>query len=137
MKIGILGTGFGMHHAYIYKNIDIVESITVFGRNKEKLGKIHKDMKVVVTDNAKDIFANESIDLIDICLPSSIHREYVIEALKIGKLEALHVKKDYCEQSIKHVIECCTKDIPTISSLDDAIKSLEIALQVKNLVLQN
>ena len=44
MRIGILGTGFGMTHANIYKEIDIIESITIFGRNMEKLDKIRKDM---------------------------------------------------------------------------------------------
>lgn len=310
MKVGILGTGFGKHHANIYKKIDIIESITIFGRNKEKLDKIHKDMEVDVTDNANDIFTDKNIDLIDICLPSSVHREYVIEALKngknvfcetpiclsledayamkkaeeqydkrvfvnlfirheypyeyiyntlkdntLGKLKALHVKretsplwgdlslnnivtnlmihefdfitwllgvpnkissfgingkkgqshvnallvygdtivevqgssmmplshpftvayeavfengaieytengysdrfensltlflnnnkedikiieKNYCEQSIKHVIECCKKDIPTISSLDDAIKSLKVVLEIKDSILK-
>ncbi len=309
MKIGVLGTGFGMHHANIYKKIDIIESIMIFGRNKEKLEKIRRDMGVDVTDNADDILANKNIDLIDICLPSSIHREYVIEALKngknvfcetpiclsledayamkkaeeqygkrvfvnlfirheypyeyiyntlkdnsLGKLKTINVKretpplwgdlslnnivtnlmihefdfitwllgmpdkisslgingktgqshvsalllyedtivevqgssmmplshpftvayeavfengtieytensypdrcensltlftandkkdlkilgKDYCEQSIKHVIECCTKDIPTILSLDDAIKSFKVALKIKDSIL--
>ena len=44
MKVGILGTGFGKHHTNIYKKIDAIESITIFGRNKEKLDTIHKDI---------------------------------------------------------------------------------------------
>jgi hypothetical protein len=44
--------------------------------------------------------------------------------------------QNYCAQSVRHVIECCTKDIPTISSLNDAIESLKIALQVKDSILK-
>lgn len=46
------------------------------------------------------------------------------------------LEKYYCEQSIKHVIDCCTKDIPTILSLDDVIKSLKVALQIKDSILK-
>ncbi len=45
-------------------------------------------------------------------------------------------EKIYCGQSIKHVIECCTKGTPTILSLDDAIMSLNVALQIKDTVLK-
>ncbi len=311
MKVGILGTGFGKHHVNIYKKVAAIDAITIFGRNKETLDKLHKDLEVEVTDNASAILEDKSIDLIDICLPSSVHKAYVIEALKngknvfcetpicltledayamkraeeeygkrvfvnlfirheypyeyvyntlkqntLGKLKALHVKRktppfwgdlslnnivtnlmihefdfitwllgspnkissygingklgqshvnalldyedtivdvqgssmmplshpftvgyeavfengtieyiengysdrcensltlfsnnkteaikivesNHCEQSIKHVIECCTRDIPTTLSLEDAIKSLKVALEIKASILKS
>lgn len=85
MNIGILGTGFGSHHATIYNKMDNVNSITIFGRKEDKLNKIKKDLQINVTNNIDDILTNKDIDLIDVCLPSSLHRKYVIEALKNGK----------------------------------------------------
>lgn len=85
MKIGILGTGFGAYHAKIYKNIEGVDAITVFGRDKDKLCKLKEELGVEITTSAEDIICNNSIDLVDICLPSALHKAYSIEALKNGK----------------------------------------------------
>lgn len=85
MNIGILGTGFGTYHAGIYRKLENVDSITIFGRNKRKLDEIREDMSIKVTDNIDDIINDNNIDLVDVCLPSSIHREYVIKALKNEK----------------------------------------------------
>lgn len=85
MKVGILGTGFGAYHASIYKELNNVEVVRVFGRNKEKLNKIKADLGFETTTSIDDIILDEDIDIVDVCLPSSLHREYVIKALKSGK----------------------------------------------------
>lgn len=98
MKIGILGTGFGAYHASIYNNLENVDSIIIFGRNKDKLNKIKENIKVEITDSIEAIINDKDIDLIDICLPSSLHKEYTIEALKKGK----HV---FCETPVSLTLE--------------------------------
>lgn len=85
MNIGILGTGFGYDHAKFYKKMTNVDSLTIFGRNEEKLKEIEKDLNINVTNNIENIITNKNIDLIDICLPSALHKEYAIEAMKNGK----------------------------------------------------
>ncbi|MGG3571842.1 hypothetical protein ABES80_04965 [Bacillus gobiensis] len=45
MKVGILGTGFGSYHADIYRKIDNVDSVIIFGRNEEKLKKLEQDLQ--------------------------------------------------------------------------------------------
>lgn len=85
MNIGILGTGFGAYHAKIYSKMTNVDSLTIFGRNEEKLREIEKDLNISITNNIENIITNKDIDLIDVCLPSSLHKEYAIEAMKNGK----------------------------------------------------
>lgn len=85
MKVGILGTGFGAFHASIYKKHGFVESIKIFGRNEEKLSKLKSDLGIEVTNSIDDILNDPKIDLVDVCLPSNLHREYVIKALEKGK----------------------------------------------------
>lgn len=85
MNIGILGTGFGAYHATIYDKMSKVNSISIFGRNEEMLKKLEQELKLSVTNNIDDIINNKDIDLIDVCLPSSLHKEYAIEAMKNGK----------------------------------------------------
>ncbi|MDT8717408.1 Gfo/Idh/MocA family oxidoreductase [Clostridium sp. 19966] len=93
MKIGILGTGFGAYHTKIYNNIPEVESITVYGRDIKKLHKLKEDLNVKITTNIEEIFMDESITLIDVCLPSAIHSQYALKALEYGK----HV---FCETPV-------------------------------------
>ncbi|MFZ5354067.1 MAG: Gfo/Idh/MocA family protein [Bacillota bacterium] len=98
MKIGILGAGFGAYHASIYSKLDTVSGIKVFGRNKEKLDKLKDELKIDITDSINDILNDKDIDLVDVCLPTSLHKEHVIEALKRGK----HV---FCETPVALSIE--------------------------------
>ncbi len=85
MKVGILGTGFGAYHAALYSKISHVQGIKIFGRNKEKLKQIQKDLNIETTDNIEEIIMDQSIDLIDICLPGPLHKEYAIQVMKNGK----------------------------------------------------
>ncbi|MCM2674462.1 Gfo/Idh/MocA family protein [Alkalicoccobacillus plakortidis] len=98
MNIGILGTGFGYHHAVIYKQVAGIDSITLFGRDRDKLKKIGEELDIQTTDDIHEVLTNPNIDLIDVCLPSSLHRQYVVEALKNGK----HV---FCETPVALTLE--------------------------------
>ena len=98
MKIGILGTGFGAYHAKIYSKLKNIDSIIIWGRDEVKLRNIKNDINIKTTTNINDILDDPDISLIDICLPSSLHREYTIETLKNGK----HV---FCETPVALTLE--------------------------------
>lgn len=85
MKIGILGTGFGAYHVEVYKNISDSNTIKIYGRNTEKLASLGEKLRIETTNDIESIITDKNIDLVDVCLPSSIHKKYVIEALKNGK----------------------------------------------------
>lgn len=90
MKVAVLGTGFGAYHVELLKKIESVDAICVFGRNPQKLAVLHEKFGVTVTTDIETIWGDADIDLVDICLPGALHRQYMIEALERGK----HV---YCE----------------------------------------
>ncbi len=117
MKIGILGTGFGAYHASIYNKLAGVEIVKIFGRNKEKLNKLGKDLNINVTNNIEEIICDPGIDVVDVCLPSSLHKKYVIEAFKNGK-------NVFCET-------------PITLSLEDAVAIKEAELKYKKRVFVN
>jgi predicted dehydrogenase len=98
MKIGILGTGFGAYHAQIYGKLKNIDSIIIWGRDEVKLRNIKNDINIETTTDINDILDDPDISLIDICLPSSLHKEYTIEALKNGK----HV---FCETPVALTLE--------------------------------
>lgn len=98
MKIGILGTGFGAYHAQIYSKLKNIDSIIIWGRDEVKLRNIKNDINIETTTDIHDILDDPDISLIDICLPSSLHKDYTIEALKNGK----HV---FCETPVALTLE--------------------------------
>ena len=85
MKIAILGTGFGKEHAGFFCKEKLVDEIIVWGRNAEKLKEIEKELGVKTTTNLDDILCDQSIELVDVCLPTKVHAEYAIKALCAGK----------------------------------------------------
>lgn len=93
MKVGILGTGFGAFHAALYSKMNEVDGIFIFGRNRQKLDKLKHGLSVNVTENANELLDNNEIELIDICLPNALHKEYAVKALQRGK----HV---FCETPV-------------------------------------
>lgn len=85
MKIAVLGTGFGAYHVEMYKKTGLVEEIIVWGRNEDKLAELQTKFGVDTTLNLEDIWKDQSISMVDICLPNILHREMAEKALKAGK----------------------------------------------------
>lgn len=117
MKVGILGTGIGCYHIELYKLFNKVTEIIIFGKNEEKLKAIREKYGVQTTTNMIDIFQDDTIDLIDICLPTVLHKDYIIKALS-------HKKHVFCET-------------PLTSSLEDIIAIKEAQSKYQKNVFVN
>jgi len=100
VRIGIVGIGFmGVIH---YKAIDKVKGAKVTAistRDPKKLrgdwravqgnfggGGGQQDLRgVAAYERIEDLFADDKVDLVDICLPTTMHFEWTMAALKAGK----------------------------------------------------
>jgi predicted dehydrogenase len=85
MKIGLLGTGFGVAHAGIYHRHPAVDEVVVFGRTQAKLEKIAAEFGFATSSELDAIYDDPSIDLVDVCLPTRLHAEHVVRGLGAGK----------------------------------------------------
>jgi len=85
MKIGLLGTGFGLAHARIYHTHPEVSEVVVFGRTPAKLRAFAEEFGYATTTDPASIYDDPAIDLVDVCLPTALHAEHVIRALAAGK----------------------------------------------------
>jgi predicted dehydrogenase len=85
MKVGLLGTGFGIAHGAIYANRPDVEHVVVFGRTPAKLDRFAEQFGFATTVDIDDIYGDRAIDLVDVCLPTPVHADYVVRALQAGK----------------------------------------------------
>lgn len=117
MNIGILGTGFGAYHAQILKKINQVNKVIIWGRNRAKLEELQAKLDVEITTQAEDILQHPDIDVIHICLPSHLHKDYIISSLAHGK----HV---FCET-------------PVCLSMEDVNAIAQAQLQYDKKVLVN
>jgi UDP-N-acetylglucosamine 3-dehydrogenase len=98
IKVGILGTGFGRQHAELYKKTTGFEVVLIYGRDENKLREINRSLNIETTTDIYEIINNEEIDLVDICLPTSLHAKWAIEALK-------HHKHVFCETPLSYQID--------------------------------
>ena len=105
MKVGLLGTGFGIAHARIYHAHPQVSEVVVFGRTPAKLGAFADEFGYATTTDLAAIYDDPAVDLVDVCLPTPVHAEHVLRALEAGK----HV---LCE-------------LPMAATMDDARRILD------------
>jgi predicted dehydrogenase len=85
MKVGLLGTGFGIAHARIYHTHPQVSDVVVFGRTPAKLQAFAEEFGYATTTDAASVYDDPAIDLVDVCLPTPLHAEHVTRALDAGK----------------------------------------------------
>jgi len=100
LRVGIIGGGFiGDMHAQCYKALPKrCEIKGIADVNTKNAKKFQKKFKVKIYPDAFSLIGDKGIDIIDICLPTYLHKEYVIKAAKAGK----HV---LCEKPIALTIK--------------------------------
>ena len=76
MKVGLLGTGFGIAHAHIYHAHPEVSEVVVFGRTPAKLQAFAEQFGYATTTEVASIYDDPAIDLVDVCLPTPLHAEH-------------------------------------------------------------
>jgi predicted dehydrogenase len=84
LRIGILGAGaMGAAHAAAYASMADVEVVGIFARGQDRARSVASICKAKPFASADAL--TEEVDAIDVCLPTALHREFVIAALDRGK----------------------------------------------------
>lgn len=85
MKIGVLGTGFGIVHLQIFAKHPLVDEVVFFSRTQQKIDEISAQMGLRGTTNMDDILCDPTVDVVTIALPHRLHAEVAICAMEQGK----------------------------------------------------
>ena len=86
MRVGILGSGFmGATHARAYAKIKDVEVVAVSSQRLDNARKLADQVGGRATTDDMAIVNDPSIDVISNTLPTHLHAEYTVAALKAGK----------------------------------------------------
>ena len=79
--------------------------MAVFGRAPEKLAKITDQFGFATTTDL-DAVITDSVDLVDICLPTRLHAEVAVRAMQAGK-DVLMSEPTPLDAPIRPVTEDC------------------------------
>ncbi len=86
MKIGILGAGFmGSTHARAFAKMPDVQVAVVSSRSLDKASRLAQEVGARATANDWEIVEDPSLDAVSITLPTHLHPQFAIAALKAGK----------------------------------------------------
>lgn len=69
MKIGVLGTGFGMVHLQTFQNHPLVDEAVFFSRTQGKVDEVSAKLGLRGTKNIDDILCDPGVDMVTIALP--------------------------------------------------------------------
>ncbi len=84
VKVGIIGAGFmGKMHSQVYKVLPDAELIAISDINKENAKEILPEGKIYT--DYKELLKDKEIDIVDICLPTFMHKDAVIDSARAGK----------------------------------------------------
>ena len=83
LKVGLIGCGWmGSMHAEAWMRMkDTATLAAIADRNTERAGELAALCDARVYADAKEMLANESLDVVDICTPTSLHAPFLLMAM--------------------------------------------------------
>jgi len=85
-RIAVLGAGFmGGTHARAYHERDDVEIAAIYARSGNRAEDLAAELGSTFTDDLDRVLRDDSIEAVDICLPTPAHRRTAEAALAAGK----------------------------------------------------
>lgn len=95
LKIGLIGCGFmGGMHAACYDAISDAQIVAVADVRRKKAEEIVKGRDIKIYSTGMELIENADVDVIDICLPTYLHTEHAVAAMK--KVKNVFIEKPVC-----------------------------------------
>ena len=86
LRVGLLGCGFmGKTHAEAWRKVAAAKIVAVAGIPLSAARELAATCGADATDSLPAVVARADVDAIDICLPTPLHEEFAVAALKAGK----------------------------------------------------
>ncbi len=98
LRVAVIGSGtMGMVHSNAYEQMPDVHLAGIVDRSQVRGETLARERGTNAYRSLDDLFANEQVDVVDICLPTDLHRVYADKAFAAGK----HV---ICEKPIARTL---------------------------------
>ena len=86
MRVAIVGAGWaGGRHADMFASMKGVEIAAVVARSTTRAKTVAAKVHSEATTDLGSVLRDDSIDAVDVCVPSGVHREIAVPALEAGK----------------------------------------------------
>lgn len=86
VRLAIIGAGFmGSMHAEVYSQLPNVKIAAIIDERGEKAKSLAEKVGAIPYLTADTVLKKEDITIVDICLPTFLHKEFVIKAAEAGK----------------------------------------------------
>ncbi len=100
-KVAVVGGGFmGKTHMTAYQAIKQAELVALVDATPKVRREVKQQFKIAAHASIESVLEDPSIDIVDICLPTNLHKQYTVQALKAGK----HV---LCEKPMALTVRDC------------------------------
>ncbi|MGI6595121.1 MAG: Gfo/Idh/MocA family oxidoreductase [Elusimicrobia bacterium] len=111
LKVGIIGAGFmGSMHTAVYSHLPDVNIVGIADIRGEKVKALTKKFKTIPYFDAQQLLDKEDISMIDVCLPTYMHKEFVIKAAERGKDVICEKPIALTVEDANEMIEACEKN---------------------------
>lgn len=116
VKVALIGAGFiAQTHASAYKKIKNAEIVAVADKIEETGMKFAQDYNVKYYKDSDEIFKDNNIDMVDICVPTFLHEAMVLKA-------AAAKKNIFCEKPLALSLEQADNMIKAVK--DNGVKAM-------------
>ena len=118
-KIAIVGMGFmGAMHAQCYHQITKAKLVAFVDLDAKRAQKVANeiDLNLPIYTTLKELFKNEEVDIVDLCLPTDLHEKFALEAIAAGK-------NLFCEKPFALTTQVAQK-------VRDAAKKKKVKMQI-------
>lgn len=110
LKVGIVGAGtMGRIHAEAYALMKDAQLIGIAESRSEAAQTIAEKLGISAYSSMEDMIAAESPDIIDICLPTYLHKSFVLKAAQLGKHVICEKPMATTLEDARAMIEACRK----------------------------
>ncbi|WP_042146703.1 Gfo/Idh/MocA family protein [Paucisalibacillus sp. EB02] len=103
-RVGLVGLGFiGKAHLEAYHKLLNAEVVAICTRNVDR----HKDILSTYTfiSDYEELLIRDDIDLVDICLPTYLHEEYIIKAARAKKNIICEKPLSLSVESVRRILD--------------------------------
>lgn len=108
-RIAVLGAGFmGGTHARAYAKLSHVEIAAIHARSADRAQPLADELGTTFAESLDPILADDSIEAVDICLPTPEHRPALEAALAAGKHVLLEKPLALTEQDARAMVDLAT-----------------------------
>lgn len=86
VNVGVIGVGaMGYNHARVYYKLEEANLVAVSDVSERTLNKVAKKYDAKGFTDYEDLLKDPEIEVVSVCVPTTIHHDVVMEAIKHGK----------------------------------------------------